>query len=520
MKLLFNIKSHHYILMAFLLLHAFGTIIYVQHQPLTNDEADYIEYSKRWLKGHPEKVLDVDDSKTPVTAIAWIPRIVQQIIYPGFKQNDWGRSDQMNGRYMMILFFWLLFLYVYKWSKQLYGIKGYWLPVILLLIDPLVMAFTPVVTSDVACAFVLTAVFYHYYRFVSTKKMLHFIAVSFFSGLAFVTKSSLIFIPFILLFIFFIRLFANQTSINLKRFRYTFIYVVICWFVVNIGYQFQNSFQTWGSIDFKSQFFQSLMSAMPFLQNVPALLPEPFIRGFDLLQYHKEVGPVIADLPYKGVFILNTKFDNGVWWYYFVTAFFKIPIGTLLLWWLTVFVFIKQFNWKQFTAKYSFLLMPILVYGFLLSFVNPFQQGIRHAMILFPFMMIGSGYVWKYAQQYFAALKKIVIVLVLYSFISAASFFPDIMPYSNEFVMNKTKLFHYLAEYNYRHGDIIRDTKPFIDTHPDYRLASSTPQNGKFIVPGAFVFNTTYEVHQQYKWLKEYKPVGHYRYVFLLYDIK
>ena len=57
-------QKHRLILATLLVLHTIITFVYVQHQPLTNDEADYIEYSKRWLKGKPDKILDVDDSKT------------------------------------------------------------------------------------------------------------------------------------------------------------------------------------------------------------------------------------------------------------------------------------------------------------------------------------------------------------------------------------------------------------------------------------------------------------------------
>jgi hypothetical protein len=298
------------------------------------------------------------------------------------------------------------------------------------------------------------------------------------------------------------------------------VYILVVWLVVNIGYQFQNSFATWGSLSFKSSFFKGLMQHLTFLQNLPTLLPQPFIDSFDLLQYHKEVGPYLPDFPYKGVFILNQKFTNGVWYYYLVTCFFRLSIGLLLLLLAGVFVFVKQFKAKAFASKYIFFIAPVLVYAFLLSFVNPFQQGIRHCLILFPFLFIGLGYLWVYCKQYFAKGKWIVVCLVAYSIISVASFYPDVMPYTNEFIQPKQNAFNYMAEYNGLYADVPKDTQAFLDANLDYKPAPALPSKGKFIVPGAFVFNTTYEINANYKWLQAYTPIGHYRYIFLLYDIK
>jgi hypothetical protein len=225
-------------------------------------------------------------------------------------------------------------------------------------------------------------------------------------------------------------------------------------------------------------------------------------------------------LPYKGVFILNQKFNTGVWYYYFVTAFFKFTIGFLLLSVCALFIGLKSFKFQKFSSKYIFIVVPFLVYGCMLTLVNPFQQGIRHAMILLPFIFLAIGYLPAYFSNNFKKGNWIICGLVLYAFISAARFYPDIMPYTNEFLIDKTKLFNYLAEYNYRPGDILRDVQPFLEKNTDFKIAPNKPEKGKYIIPGAYVFNTTYEVHHNYAWLKNYQPIGQYRYVFLLYEIK
>ncbi len=508
------------LLLALIVVHTIIiTVVYVQHQPLTNDEADYIEYSKRWLKGEPLRIKDVDDSKTPVTAVAWLPRIIKQISDPSYKENDWGRRDQLAGRYMMIVFFFGIVLYVYWWSKCLYGDKGWIFPVLLLVIDPLFMAFTPVVTSDVACAFVLLACMYHFYQYCNQGTWKQFILASVFTGAALITKSSLVFIPVIFLCIYSVTLVLHRRSLNYSSIIKGLLFIFICWVIVNTGFYFYNSFKTWGEIEFKSALFQKVFNSFSFVKSLPALLPEPFIQGFDQLQYHKEVGPFSPDFPFKGVFILNEKHAAGAWYYYIVTAFLKLPIGLIVLLVTSIVLFFTRFKSKAFSRRYIFLIIPVISYAFILSFLNPFQQGLRHALIIFPFLYLGTGYLWNYYKNDIQS-RVIMILLICWHICSVAYWFPDIMHYTNEFIWRKENTFKYIAEFNYRQDNIQRDIQPFLQQHPDYSIAPQSPSKGKFIIPGAYVYNTTYEIHPKYAWLKTNKPVGHYRLVFLLYDIK
>jgi hypothetical protein len=94
------------------------------------------------------------------------------------------------------------------------------------------------------------------------------------------------------------------------------------------------------------------------------------------------------------------------------------------------------------------------------------------------------------------------------------------MHYTNEFIWKKENTFQYLAEFNYKHGEIPHDVQPFLQKHPEYSIAPQHPAKGKFIIPGAMVYNITYESQPKYAWLKKEKPAGIYRLVFLLYDVK
>ena len=140
------------LLLTILFIHTAASFYYISRQNITFDEPQYIEYAKRWLHGRPERTQLMDDSKSPVIAICWVPRIVRQIIQPEYHLTDYGRKDQEEGRYMMIFFSLVTAMYMYWWCKDWYGEKGWILPLIILLFDPLYLAYSTLITTDLPCA--------------------------------------------------------------------------------------------------------------------------------------------------------------------------------------------------------------------------------------------------------------------------------------------------------------------------------------------------------------------------------
>jgi hypothetical protein len=77
--ILHNTKQHKWLLLL-MIVHVGIAFYYIAQQNITYDEPSYIEYSKRWLHGNPNRIEALDDSKTPVISFVWLPRIVKQII--------------------------------------------------------------------------------------------------------------------------------------------------------------------------------------------------------------------------------------------------------------------------------------------------------------------------------------------------------------------------------------------------------------------------------------------------------
>lgn len=506
------------------LLHVVASYYYISQQDITYDEPQYIEYAKRWLHGRPERIELMDDSKSPVVAICWIPRIVRQIINPHYHLTDFGYKDQKEGRYMMILFSFLAALYVYWWCRELYGSKGWMMPLLLLLFDPLYLAYSTIITTDLACGAVLVALLYHYRKYLITRQRKQFYVAAVYSGIAIVTKQNMLFVLFFLplLSVLFtsgekkkIILFSRQRLIDIVLFSFTIL------LIINLFYYFKDTFIPFGEYKFGSSFLQNVQSKMQVLHSLPVPFPKAYVQSIDMVVEHSEIGSGKPGSTYNGVYLFGELSDaGGFWYYYLVMCWYKMPIGTILLVVSSMLLFCVKFRLSSFLKHYAFLVVPIIFYAIFLSFFNKFQIGIRHLLVGFPLLYIGLGKLffdlrtarWKY--------KALTALAVGYIFISVASFYPYIIPYTNEFIANKKMVYRKILDSSVDYGQSDKSIPDFIKENPGYKKASAVPDTGKYIVLMDHLIHSYLRQNNPYNWYQKLEPKGVYKYVILLYDIK
>ncbi len=512
------------LLIAFLALHTVAAYYYIAQQNITFDEPQYIEYAKRWLHGHPDRIYPLDDSKSPVVAVCWLPRIVRQLINPTYKLTDYGRKDQAEGRYMMILFSFLAALYVYKWCRDLYGVKGWWLPVLLMLFDPLYMSYSVLITTDLACGAVLVALLYHFRKYLLSGSRKQFYIAALYAGLAIVTKQTMIFILLllpILAIVYLVSCKKTQLIFSKKSFTDGVLFCLVILLVINISYYFYHSFTPLGRYEFESITFRKLQASISFLHWLPVPLPLPYVQSLDMIKAHAEYGPGRPDSTFNAVYLFgNFNFEGGYWYYYIVTFFYKMPLGTLLLLCTAAVLFIKKIRSQSFYKSYVFLLVPIVFYGIILSFFNHFQTGIRHLLIVFPLMYIGLGKLFYEVAQMKTAYKFSFAGIVGFVFFTVIRYYPYLIPYTNEFVSNKKKVYKIMADSSVDYGQSDSAVNKYIALHPGCMKAAETPAAGRFAIPMSRIVTTTLWKQNPYKWYQKIEPVGLYQHVILLYDIQ
>jgi hypothetical protein len=510
------------LLLAFLLLHTTASFCYIAHQNITYDEPDYIEYAKRWLHGHPERIQPLDDSKSPVVAISWVPRIIRQTINPNYYLDDYGRKDQKEGRYMMILFSFFTAIYVYKWCHELYGEKGWSLPLLLLLFDPLYLAYTTLITTDLACGAFLVAVLYHFRKYILTQSGKHFWLAALLTGLGIVTKQSLLFLVLLLPALSFVYHLLTKTLnkfFSRKAFGSALLYGLVLVLVINVLYYFHHSFMLFGNYQFESSLLKHLQQ-YTFLQNIPMPLPQGYVQSLDMLKAHADLGAGKPESTFNGVYLFGElKLKGSYWYYYLVLLFYKLPIGTMVLFISCVPLFIKKFRLSAFATRYMFLLMPVLFYFIILSFFNQFQSGVRHILLVFPLLFIGLGYLFKQLQHASIRLKILVGAAITYSMVTVAIYYPYIIPYTNEFIADKKTVYRKIYDSSVDYGQSDLSVQEFINQHSEYKPATEIPSIGKYAVVSGDMLNTYLRNTSKYKWYMAFEPKSHYRYTILLFDI-
>jgi hypothetical protein len=518
-------KGQRLLLLAFLLVHTIVSFYYISQQNITFDEPQYIEYAKHWLHGKPERVEPLDDSKSPIVAICWVPRIVRQTINPHYHLNDYGRKDQEEGRYMMILFSFFTALYVFKWCRDLYGKKGWILPLLLLLFDPLYLAYTTIITTDLACGAFLVAILYHSRRYLLYAHRKDFYLTALFTGLGIVTKQNMLFVVLLLPILSIVHFVLSSSSGNkiLAKGIITdvLLFGIMIVLVINIMYYFHRSFIPFGNYTFESHTLQNLQRNLSFLHRVPVPLPHAYVQSVDMIKAHADIGAGKPNSTYNGVYLFGQlKLEGKFWYYYLVMLWYKMPIGTMLLVSASIPLFIKRFRTKAFAEKYQFLIIPIAFYLIVLSFFNQFQTGIRHLLLVFPLLFIGLGYLFRCLKNAPSTYKILTGVAIAYTFISVAFYYPYLIPYTNEFITNKKTLYRKIYDSSVDYGQSDSSLNSFIAKHPQYKKASPVPDTGKYAVLMGQVINTYFREANPYRWYQRFEPTGQSKFVILTFDIK
>lgn len=499
--------------------------MYIAERDICNDEPGYMEYAKRWMHGHAERVEALDDSKTPIVAIAWLPRIFEQVVNKQVKYNDWGRSDQEAGRYLMILFTMVTAIYIFFWSRKLLGERWCLLPVALFLFDPLVLAHSGIIGSDMASAAVCTAAFFHLWQYLLYKKQKDILLVSLLMGIACITKQNLILLLFIVPLIGFcnhLLQHGTTTFFSKKNILTACFSALIVWLVINASFYFQGSSNSLSSYHFASSTFINLQQDATFFSGMPLLLPEPFIKGFDMIQYHAQIGGGQPLSTYNGVFVWGQEnMHHGFWYYYFAVGIFKTPLPIILI---SLVGFIKLMHHVFFKRSWLkleliLLLLPILIFGVVLSFFNPFQIGIRHIIFLLPCLYILIGMFIKHLS--ISKNKKIMFsVLAIWQCISIVAYYNNYMAYTNELALNKTNIVKWISDSSIDYGQNNSYVQKYIQQHEDFRAADTFPSVGQFAVRALNVLHVNKAEPDKFGWLRNYQPYGNYKGTIWLYDIK
>lgn len=482
----------------------------VQYDDITFDESAHLRYGVQMLKWHPDRYVNGKDefrSTMPVTALNALPRAAEQILHPGTRKSDWGAGDIRMGRYISILFGLILLWYCYRFAAGLTNAATGCLIMLLVAVDPNVLAHARLVTTDVYGTTAFIATLYHLWRWLAKKDSVHFYYWCIAIAVAQCCKANNILLYFICLLPIIIYQVPAGSSRFLRRGAgRLLVFGVIQIAIINAAWLFSSPWYMFSEYHFKSEFFRSLQSGWRL--HIPLPFPKAFTDTYDLVQYERESFDGTA----QNYLLGELRYKRGFWNYYLVCYSLKTPLATLLISLSGIAYSLFRRSVRRTALLFGWWPCVLLLVFLSMSSV---QNGYRYLLPLTCTCLIFSGFFIDAALRRFRYATLAVCLLIpvataIYNFHSYISYTNLLIP--------ETKAYLYFADSNLNWGQRTAQVKTFLNEHPGYIFQPDTPVSGHIVVDINYLTGTLQPA--QFKWLREhYTPVAVFEHCYLIYDV-
>ncbi|MFA6492651.1 MAG: glycosyltransferase family 39 protein [Patescibacteria group bacterium] len=430
------------------------------------------------------------------------------------------------GRLPFVMLTLLLGFAGFLWAKKLYGMKSGIFAAFLILFFPNILAHGRLINTDLGLTFFMFLTVYLWGNFLKKPNFLNLFFSGLSLGLILSSKfTGLIVLP-ILFLLFLIRalIFEKQKSKFLLKYFIGFMGALLISFVVIwASYGFSIKTPTLVPPGFIGEYFwgnfQLTSSLTDFLDKARVLFfPAEFYKGIYLVFRHAAVG--------HSSYLFGQLSNNG-WWYYFpVTIFYKTPIPIFFFLIFTI-IFWKKIRAKELFDEVLLILPPIMFLVF--AMFSKADLGIRHILPIFPFLFV---FISKSINLFdISKLKKVNIktkvfsivflCLIAWYFISALISFPNYLAYFNEFAGGQKNGYKILTDSNLDWGQDIYRLKKYLGDNKIEKVYLVYPWDGDKAlehyginfeplysenknIKGPVVISATYFESGSYSWLKKY----------------
>jgi hypothetical protein len=204
--------------------------------------------------------------------------------------------------------------------------------------------------------------------------------------------------------------------------------------------------------------------------------------------------------------------------YYAVALFYKEPIALQLLFlWGLVWIW-RNRSLGDFLLGEGLLLTAAAILVVWLSFFSKAQIGIRHILPALAIETVIAGAAFSNFSSKPWPHKAILSILVLWLAGSVASYYPQMIPYMNEWVRDRRFSYKILSDSNldWEQDEAVVDE--FLRKNPDVVLDPKAPVAGRILVRANRLTGV-------YRWdsaaylAKRYQPVAQVGYAHLLFVI-
>jgi hypothetical protein len=360
----------------------------------------------------------------------------------------------------------ILGLLVFCWTRELYGLNAAFAALVLYLLDPNILAHSPIIHTDIPFALAFFGGTYFFWRTLKQITWFNWLMTGVFLSMSAVTKFSFLTIPPIWGFLGVIRVFSSEpfrskiTSItNITGYRskarwlaiILFSSFVLAYLTVwaTYGFRFEAVDEQRGALDVSSSVqLSTWLKPLIGLGAAYQLLPEAWLSGI-----------VYALSSTNRTAYLLGEISDGFWFYFPIAFAVKTPVPTLVLLVTSLLMYLYRFR-RGFDEK--FLLIPILLFS-LLALHARMNIGLRHILAIYPFLFVwlGGNIATLWASQS-TVTRCGVLVLGIWLTASTLKSYPDFLAYFNETI--KPRAAHeILVDSNLDWGQDLKGLKLWMD---------------------------------------------------------
>lgn len=490
---------HKFMVILLLLVVAVQCLTSMLNNYMCGDEPYHIASGYSKLKTGDYRLLPEDGPLEPV--ISAFPLLFMNISFP-FDHPSWEVKDmdvlmpvfffEYNqnpywiifwSRIPMILLSLLLGYYVFRWAKELYGVKAGIFALFLYSFSPDILAHGQISSSDFGFAVFGTISLYYLWKFIQKPSWQSLLVAGFTLGLAQLTKFSAVFLLPIYFLVIIIVALSTKSRIVLRSKSYAksekkasaynagphflltkrienswldprlklatslifsfLIMLLVAYLVILAAYKFEGvGVPLAESIskdihinrevyDIESLYKSNSLVSFAF-EKIPSPLPYYFIRGlgYTILNTRGTAPSLVGE---------ETLITKP---YFFIYAFLvKTPIALLMFFLLSLLMMSKL---KKDNITKAILILPVLIYHLLLSF-SSYQFGYRYLLHLVPLILIfasGITTIKFEARKFTYLLRAAIVLLSIWYLISSILIYPHYLSYFNEFIGSKNAYYH------------------------------------------------------------------------------
>lgn len=505
------------------------------HLSVTYDEKDHLEYGTKILQRHTDRERTHHDSKMPFSALNaasfhFAKKILGCRPAGSITDDEADRISLFAGRFITMVMALALGLYVFIWSRQLYGPIPALFSLFLFVFSPNILAHARLATTDLYAALMVVASSYYFWKFMESGGWKRAAVSAFFLGLSQHAKFSCVFLYPIFLFMVLIKYAHPLFEMVIKKdvqallhsmkafLKYFLAYIAISILVINAGYLFHKSFTPLGHFKFDSRLFKT-MQAAPALENIRVPLPYAYLRGLDMVQYHADTGKSFGNIYLLGRIKLTGERFEGFKGYFFYATLFKETLAAQIFIIIALIVFILNRKKQHFLNNELYLLFPVLFFTVYLNYFYKAHIGLRFLVPVFPLLYIFCGNLLEGWQAFHWKWKSAVTILCIYLMVSSLSYFPHYLSYFNELVWNRKQAYKILADSNIDWGQNEWYLRTYLQNHPETILHPPVPTTGRIVVSVNKLVGVL-APPEQYRWLRQnFEPADHIAYSYLIYEV-